>query len=135
MLAAAGPGPADAPVPTILIVDDDRSVIDTFSRLLKLEGFGVVSAVNAPSGLEMAARLRPSAIILDVRMPILNGLQFLRELRAHAALAAVPVAIVTGDYFLPELVHEEIRSLGASLRYKPLWADELAALAKTLVCR
>ena len=45
----------------------------------------------------------------------------------------VPVAIVTGDYFLAEPIQYELRSLGASIRFKPLWLEDLIALAKTLI--
>ena len=68
-----------------------------------------------------------------MRMPITNGLQFLRQVRAVAALTDIPVAIVTGDYFLAEPIQHELRSLGASIRFKPLWLEDLIALAKTLV--
>jgi two-component system response regulator PrrA len=118
---------------TVLIVDDDRSVADTFARMLKLEGFEVATAINAEAGLELAENVRPSAIILDMRMPITNGLQFLRMVRAKPHLVEVPVAIVTGDYFLTDPVLHEIKTLGASVRYKPLWLEDLIALAKTMV--
>jgi DNA-binding response OmpR family regulator len=118
---------------TILIVDDDRAVADTFARMLKLEGYNVATAVNAETGLEIAERVVPSAIILDLRMPIVNGLQFLRRIRANPQLVEVPVAIVTGDYFLGESTAAELKSLGASVRFKPLWLEDLVALARTLV--
>ena len=124
---------ADQTTRTILIVDDDRSVADTFARMLKLEGFGVATALSAEAGLELADSVRPNAIILDMRMPITNGLQFLRLVRSKPHLVDVPVAIVTGDYFLPDSIQHELKSLGASIRFKPLWLEDLIALAKTLV--
>ena len=133
VIAAAESSPAHAGTRTILIVDDDRSVADTFARMLKLEGYGVATALSAEAGLELAESVRPDAIILDMRMPITNGLQFLRLVRAKPHLMEVPVAIVTGDYFLPESIQHELKSLGASIRFKPLWLDDLLALARTLV--
>jgi DNA-binding response OmpR family regulator len=129
---AEGPSTESA-TKTVLIVDDDRSVADTFARMLKLEGFEVATAINAEAGLELAESVRPNAIILDMRMPITNGLQFLRMVRAKPHLVEVPVAIVTGDYFLSEPVLHEIKMLGASVRYKPLWLEDLIALAKTMI--
>jgi CheY-like chemotaxis protein len=123
----------DSTTKTILIVDDDRSVADTFARMLKLEGFGVATALSAEAGLELADSVHPHAIILDMRMPITNGLQFLRLVRSKPHLVEIPVAIVTGDYFLPESSQHELKSLGASIRFKPLWLEDLIALAKTLV--
>lgn len=127
-----------APVPetasrSILIVDDDSAVAETFSRMLRLEGYEVVTALDPEEGLQLAGSLRPSAIILDMRMPIINGLQFLRKVRATPALADVPVAIVTGDYFMGEPVINELKALGAAVRFKPLWLEDLVALARGLV--
>jgi CheY-like chemotaxis protein len=133
VIAAAESFLAESATKTILIVDDDRSVADTFARMLKLEGFDVATASNAEAGLELASNVRPNAIILDMRMPITNGLQFLRLVRAKPHLLEVPVAIVTGDYFLPDPVQQELNSLGASIRFKPMWLEDLVALAKTLV--
>ena len=133
MIAPAEPRVFEAATRTILIVDDDRSVADTFARMLKLEGFGVATALSAEAGLVQAKASPPDAIILDMRMPITNGLQFLRELRQQSDLVSVPVAIVTGDYFLSQPIQDELHSLGASIRFKPLWLEDLIALAKTLI--
>src|SRR6188768_1512859 len=89
---------------TILIVDDDEGVTQTFARMLKLEGYRVRTASNAERGLCEAFRVRPDAIILDMRMPILDGLGFLRRLRSSDEPRQTPVGIVTGDYFLSDSV-------------------------------
>jgi DNA-binding response OmpR family regulator len=125
--------PAPSATRTILIVDDDRSVADTFARILKLEGFQVATAMTAEAGLEIADNVLPHAIILDMRMPITNGLQFLRLVRSRPHLVEVPVAIVTGDYFLADPIQHELKSLGASIRFKPMYLDDLVTLARTLV--
>jgi DNA-binding response OmpR family regulator len=124
---------ATKPSKSILIVDDDRSALDTLARLLKLEGFSVATAADAETGLTLAEQMRPNAIILDLRMPVVNGVQMLRRLRSHPDLVDVPVGMVTGDYFMPESTAAEIKSLGASLRFKPMWLEDLLALARTLV--
>jgi DNA-binding response OmpR family regulator len=118
---------------TILIVDDDEGVTQTFARMLKLEGFEVRTAMNAENGLVQAQEARPDAIILDLRMPLVDGLGFLRRLRAQDDQRQTPVAIVTGDYFLDDNVSAEIRQLGAELKFKPLWLEDLVGLARTLL--
>ncbi|MBI3401964.1 MAG: response regulator [Acidobacteria bacterium] len=117
----------------ILIVDDDEGVTHTFARMLRLEGYQVRTAINAESGLREAEQSHPDAIILDLRMPLLDGLGFLRRLRAHDDQRSVPVAIVTGDYFLDDTVSTELRELGAELRFKPLWLEDLVGLARNLL--
>ena len=118
---------------TILIVDDDPSVTETFERMLRLEGYQVVTALSADAGLNQAERSLPNAIILDLRMPLVDGLQFLRMLRSRDALSKIPVAIVTGDYFLDDAVSRELKTLGAEVRFKPLWLEDLLALARNLL--
>ena len=120
------------PAQAILIVDDDPAITDTFARLLQLEGFTVYAALSPEGGLEIAADKRPDAIILDLRMPILSGLQFLQHLRKTPALRHTPVAIVTGDYFVDDGTTSQIEALGASVLFKPLWLDDLLALARSL---
>ena len=116
----------------VLIVDDDPSVTDTFARMLRLDGFEVWAALSADHGLLLAQAHRPHAILLDLRMPLASGLQFLRAVRAIPGLAHTPVAIVTGDYYVDDAHTQEIAALGAELRYKPLWLDELVNLARGL---
>ncbi len=118
---------------TILIVDDDPCVTETFSRLLQLEGFTVYGALSPTSGLELASDKHPDAIILDLRMPILSGVRFLELLRERPALRNIPVAIVTGDYFIDHGTTSQIETLGALLRFKPIGTDDLVTLARDLM--
>jgi DNA-binding response OmpR family regulator len=131
-----GAVPASLTGPTtakILIVDDDEGVTQTFARMLRLEGYQVRTAGSAETGLQEAADSQPDAIILDLRMPLVDGLGFLRRLRALDAQRLTPVAIVTGDYFLDDSVSAELRDLGAELRFKPLWLEDLVGLARNLL--
>lgn len=118
---------------SILIVDDDEGVTQTFARMLSLEGYEVKTAFNARMGLELARQSLPDAIILDLRMPLVDGLGFLRQFRAIDGRRTIPVAIVTGDYFLEDAVAWELRELGAELRFKPLWLEDLVRLAQNLL--
>jgi DNA-binding NtrC family response regulator len=118
---------------TILIVDDDEGVTQTFARMLRLEGYGVRTAFSAETGLELANESLPGAVILDLRMPLVDGLGFLRRFRAIDVRHSIPVAIVTGDYFLEDAVARELRELGAELRFKPLWLEDLVGLARNLL--
>lgn len=117
----------------ILIVDDDEGVTQTFARMLRLEGYQVRTAINAESGLRLAEESHPDAIILDLRMPLLDGLGFLRRLRANDEQRRTPVAIVTGDYFLDDAISAELRELGAELRFKPMWLEDLVGLTRNLL--
>ena len=130
---ACVPVTADPITSKILIVDDDESVTQTFASMLRLEGYQVRTAVTAENGLRVAEESRPDAIILDLRMPLVDGLGFLRRLRAKDEQRTTPVAIVTGDYFIEDEISSELRQLGAELRFKPMWLEDLVGLARNLL--
>src|SRR5215207_7671592 len=119
--------------PRVLIVDDDSSTADSFSRTLRLEGYEVWAGLSAEEGLSLAQTHQPNVIVLDLRMPLTSGLQLLRAIRAIPGLASTPVAIVTGDYGLEDDMRDEIKALGAELRFKPIWIEELVTLARELL--
>jgi DNA-binding response OmpR family regulator len=101
--------------------------------MLRLDGHRVCTAFDAETGLRTADDTRPHAIILDLRMPLVDGIEFLRRLRAREQHQDVAVAIVTGDYFLEDDVADQLRALNAELRFKPLWLEDLVGLARTLL--
>jgi CheY-like chemotaxis protein len=119
--------------PTVLIVDDDRATVDIFAQVLRLEGFEVRTALSAESGLRAAQASRPDAILVDFRMPLTNGVEFLRLLRADEGHRDTPVAVVTGDYSLDDTVAGELHQLGARVVFKPLLLAELVDLTRRLL--
>jgi CheY-like chemotaxis protein len=120
---------------TVLIVDDDEMVTATFGRMLQLDGFNVHTATEPAAGLTEAVHWQPDAIILDLRMPLMDGLGFLRRLRADPRGRGVPVAIVTGDYLIDDSALETASELGATVKFKPLWVDDLVTLVHDLLTR
>jgi DNA-binding response OmpR family regulator len=124
----------DESVPaTILVVDDDESVMQTLVRLLRLEGYQVHTATDTETGLRAAARSHPDAILVDFRMPFVHGLGFLYRLRAHADHRDTPVVIATGAPWVEETMIAEIRRLGAYVHGSPLWRDDLGLLIRGLL--
>jgi PAS domain S-box-containing protein len=80
---------------TILVVDDDSATRDLLARFLEREGFAVAVAEDGRRGLELARRLRPRAVLLDVTMPQMDGWAVLRALRADPDIGATPIVMVT----------------------------------------
>jgi len=119
--------------PRVVIVDDDVSTTQTFAEILALAGYDVRTAITAESGLRQIEETRPDAVILDLRMPFINGVGFLYRLRAVEAHRQTPVVIVTGDQCLDDGVLDELRDLGAQVRFKPLWLEDLIDVARSLV--
>src|SRR5262245_47157706 len=100
--------------------------------MLKVSGHDASAAVNAGEGLELIRASRPDALLVDMRMPGLSGLEFLRQLRANPDHERLPVGIVTGVFVKDEEL-QEIESLGAVLKHKPLWLDDMSALLDELL--
>lgn len=118
---------------SILVVDDDEGVRDTFAHALRLEGYEVRTAPNAEIGLHAIETSRTDAIILDLRMPLINGLGFLYRLRAQDAHREMPVAIITGDHCIKDSLATEMQELGAELFFKPLWVEDIVDLTRALL--
>ena len=92
------------PASRILIVDDDVSVTDTFSRMLRLEGYEVWAALSADEGLTLAQTHRPHAVILDLLMPRMNGFEAIPVLREECPeVAIVAYSAVAGDFARKEM--------------------------------
>lgn len=114
---------------TIVIIDDDRAIAQLTSLWVKAAGFNVVIANNGPSGLDAIARHRPDLVLLDIRMPEMDGFEVNRRLRQTPELAEIPVIFLSahaqeatrqeslaggGRCFLPKPY--EVKSLIAAIR-------------------
>lgn len=119
----------------ILIVDDDETVLQTFAKALSLEGYDVRIAASPLVGLQEVELARPDAILLDLRMPFVNGVGFLYRLRALAGHRDTPVAIITGDSCIDDPAMVEIEGLHAEVRFKPMWIDEVIMLTRELLAK
>jgi DNA-binding response OmpR family regulator len=119
----------------VLIVDDNPGVVEAFARMLRLEGYEVLMALDVDNALREVETSHPDAVLLDLRMPVKDGLTFLRRLRAREKQRQTPVAIVTADYFLDEATTDELRELNADVYFKPLWLQDLVDLTRRLIHR
>jgi len=119
----------------ILIVDDDETVLRTFAKALSLEGYDVRTAASPLVGLEEAELSAPDAILLDLRMPFVNGFGFLYRLRALGAHRHTPVAIITGDSCIDDPALNELHDLNAEVLFKPIWLEEVLNVTRNLLAR
>jgi CheY-like chemotaxis protein len=114
--------------PDVLVIDDDEDVRWAMLELLQLLGFVAVGAANGVEGLRLARERRPRLILLDLRMPVMNGWQFLERRRKSATLARIPVAVVTAEPTGTPL-EPDVQAL---LR-KPIGEEELRAALDQLM--
>ena len=117
----------------MLIVDDDVSVREMFAYMLRLDGYVVRTAESAAAGLDAVVEWQPDAILLDYRMPGMNGLGFLSCLRAREATTHTPVAIITGDADVTGILSAECAKFGANVYFKPIGIDDLLKVVYTLL--
>jgi DNA-binding response OmpR family regulator len=117
---------------TVLVADDDADILRIVELNLRLEGFEVVTARDGPDALAKAVAVRPDLVLLDVRMPGIDGYTICAQLRADASLAAVPVIIVTANYGPAEV--EAARRAGADdFLVKPFLPATLLDMAKAML--
>ena len=107
---------------TVLVVDDDTSILDTVTAILAGEGYDVVSASSGQEALDAVARKRPLLILLDMRMPVMDGWAVARALRGQGI--SVPIIVMTAA----ESAQRWADEVGAEgYLAKPFGLDELLA--------
>lgn len=114
--------PADAPLerPLVLVVDDEPTIVSLVESLLVERGYRVRTALNGQEALEAADRHRPDLILLDVRLPMIDGEGIVAELRARRI--DVPVVVMTAG---PSAVHWARKLKVAGSIAKPFDIGEL----------
>ena len=88
----------------LLIVDGERDIRETLQELLEGEGYEVATARNGDEGLARARELRPSMILLDLFMPVMDGAEFRRRQLDDDALAEIPVVLVSAAVGVEERI-------------------------------
>ena len=79
----------------VLVVEDQRENLELMAYLLRHFGHEVLTAVDGRQGLEMARLNQPDLLVIDVHMPVMDGLEMLSAVRADPALADIPAVGVT----------------------------------------
>jgi DNA-binding response OmpR family regulator len=118
----------------ILIVEDERDILELVTHYLEKDGFRVRSATDGPNGLTAARHERPDLIVLDLMLPGMDGLEICRKLRADAATSLTPIMMLTAK------AEETDRIVGLELGAddyltKPFSPKELVARVKALLRR
>lgn len=86
----------DGKTPTVLVVEDSADIRYLFNLNLEMSGYRVLQAVNGSEAVEAAARERPDVILMDLGLPVLDGVAAARAIRQIEALGDVPIIAVSG---------------------------------------
>lgn len=82
----------------LLLIEDDQLIQRMYMRLFELEGFQFSIAANGQDGLAAVKSIRPDFILLDLKMPVMNGLDVLAHLKADQSMSTIPVIVLTNSY-------------------------------------
>ena len=115
---------------TVLVVEDEVGVRRMLTRMLGARGFRTIEAGNGREAIEHLARETPSAIVIDLLMPIMSGVELLKALRRNAYFRAIPTIVLTGI-----AAPREVVALGVPVLSKPDLADLPELLIRMTVAR
>jgi CheY-like chemotaxis protein len=83
--------------PLVLVVDDDPDILDAICDILDAEGYRVSRARHGQEALEQVESERPDIILLDLMMPVMDGVAFSQALRERPAVSDVPIVVISAD--------------------------------------
>lgn len=116
----------------ILVVEDDRVSLKLVRDVLQANGYETEEATNGEEAVAKAAELRPDLIVMDIRLPGIDGLEATRRLKSDPSTAAIPVVAVTAQA-MPE---DEARIMAAGCQAylpKPLRFTEFVSVVEGLL--
>ena len=114
----------------VLIVDDEQGFRDGLADLLGMEGYCVSVARDAVEAVRLVPEFRPEVILLDLRMPLLDGEAFLRGMNGLPASARVPVVLISAKEDLAAIAG---RTGAAGYLCKPFEAPQLLSMLDRLL--
>ena len=114
----------------VLVVDDEQGFREGLADLLQMEGYIVSMARNAVEAVTLLPEFRPDVMVLDLRMPLLDGESFMRGIRGLPASRTVPIVLISGKDGLAEIAQ---RSGAAGYLAKPFEAPELLRLLERVL--
>lgn len=118
----------------ILIVDDDREVLQYISHLLQREGFIPISTTSGEEAISIADKEKPDLIISDLKMPIMDGVELCWMIRQNSAIPMVPFVFLTG-YDDEDLQVNGFRAGADEYLIKPIKPAILLNIIQTLINR
>jgi CheY-like chemotaxis protein len=130
LLDSTATGRSESMMTTLLITEDTDDVRELLYRLFTRAGFTVHTAADGQQALELARKHRPDAVLTDLDMPQLDGLQLCQALRSDPALCDIPVAILSGALQPGDPRTAESKACGVWL--KPFNNNDLVAAVQHL---
>ncbi|MFM8471510.1 MAG: response regulator [Limisphaerales bacterium] len=124
---------AVAPMPRLLVVDDEPDNLELLCRLFQRHGCEVFPAVNGTDALRLASELKPDLLVLDVMLPDLNGREVCRRIKADPALTGVFVALISSIEVSPDSKVAGLECGADDYITRPIANRELVARVDALI--
>lgn len=118
---------------TLLVVDDQPDVLRPHAQSLERSGDRVVFAESAEEALDSVRVHAPDAVLIDLKMPYVNGMGLLYRLREIRP--RIPMAIITGALDVGDETRDELNSMGVALHFKPLTLQQFRAIVDGMIGR
>lgn len=118
---------------TILLVDDDLTLLEMYEDRLKAEGYTIVQAKNGEEALSKVREVKPSLVILDIMMPKVNGFDVLKNLRADQEFKDIPIIMLTA--LIQDVDRAQGKKLGATdyiVKSETMPGEVIAKIKKAL---
>lgn len=115
--------------PVVLVVDDSKDGLDTVVLFLELSGFHAITAANGLEALIAAHYARPDVAVMDVAMPVLNGLEAAKLLKASPVTRNIRLMAYTANWSIDD---SALKDTFAEVLAKPASADEFLATVRQL---
>ena len=113
----------------LLIVDDEPDNIRVLSALLNQQGYYVRKAINAPMAMIAIESLKPDVILLDIRMPGVNGYELCRQLKSNLETHEIPIIFISALNQIEDIM-QAFSAGGVDYITKPFKVDEVLARVK-----
>ena len=118
------------PAKLVLVVDDDKDVVLLVARVLRADGYDVVTKTDGESALLECEKAPVSLILLDLMMPKMDGETFLERLTARYGVSAPPVVVLSGSFKRSDVAHSQ--GVVGTLE-KPFELEDVRELVETLL--
>lgn len=118
----------------ILLIDDHYHLVEGIRTSLRNDGYEVYTANNGLDGIKAARRYHPNLIVLDINMPLLDGLETCRRIRRDSVMAKIPILFLTSKNSIEERVNG-LETGGDDYLGKPFNTTELKARIRALLRR
>lgn len=114
----------------ILVIEDEADTAEMFAKMLGLSGYEVIKILNSSEAIQVIQNKRPDAILLDLMMPEVTGLDILRTIKQNSTLSDIPIIVISAKQ-LPEDIKSGFEAGASEYLTKPVTFQILQSTLET----